>query len=177
MDASTAIPEVDEESDSESEVEVQHRSAFREVVRRNETRPVVPRSKREQKLLANPQQQTIGTKKRPNINQLAVLKQSTLESMFSRQGIVQESKLEDGIFAALDAETEQFQIDIALLLRLIKGGTGLRNKQVMMLADMEIMNSAFTRFYLFLPEFHRRKKLQVEAPKLPYTICFTSRYR
>jgi hypothetical protein len=69
------------------------------------------------------------------------------------------SKLEDDIFRALEGESEQFQIDVALLLRLVKGGPGLRNKQVMMLADMEIMNSAFTRFYLFLPEFHRRKKL------------------
>jgi len=94
MDPSTVIPEVDEESDSESEVEIQHHlSAFREVVRRNETRPVVPRSKREQKLLAHPQQATIGTKKRPTVGQLAVLKQSTLESMFSRQFIAQGSRI------------------------------------------------------------------------------------
>jgi|LauGreDrversion4_2_1035121.scaffolds.fasta_scaffold128204_1 hypothetical protein len=46
-----------------------------------------------------------------------------------------------------------------------------------MLADLEIMNKQFMRMYYFLPEFHRRKKLQVDPAKLPLTICFSSKYK
>jgi hypothetical protein len=32
----------------------------------------------------------------------------------------------------------------------------------LLLADLEILNKNFSRYYLYIPEFHRRKRLPVE---------------
>lgn len=110
------------------------------------------------------------------------MKQSTLENVFCRQmkiedakrkGIKQQSQLEIALFESLSKESESFQSDVILLINLIRGGPN----QSLMLADLEIMNKAFNRFYVFLPEFHKRKKLPIESSKIPFTICFTSRVR
>jgi hypothetical protein len=44
-----------------------------------------------------------------------------------------------------------------------------------LLADLEIINDQFMRYYCYIPEFHRRKKLPIESHKLTYSIVFSSR--
>jgi hypothetical protein len=76
-------------------------------------------------------------------------------------------------------ESENFKSDVRLLSLIVRGGLGNPRdpKEHLMLGDMEILTKHFNRWYLCIPEFHRRKKLPVEALKIPYTICFTTKYR
>ncbi len=46
-----------------------------------------------------------------------------------------------------------------------------------MLADLEILNRNFLRYYMYTAEYHRRKKLQVDPALLPLTIVFSSNKR
>lgn len=58
-------------------------------------------------------------------------------------------------------ESEDFKKGVELLTHLI--ATSDERPIPLLLADLEILNKNFSRYYLYIPEFHRRKRIPVEA--------------
>jgi hypothetical protein len=60
----------------------------------------------------------------------------------------------------LKSESEDFIKGVELLIHLT---ANLEERPTsLLLADLEILNKNFSRYYLYIPEFHRRKRLPVE---------------
>lgn len=67
----------------------------------------------------------------------------------------------------LKDEAEEFQVDILFLAHILRGGSSSIDCEdkspFLMLADQEILSKAFQKYYTFLPEFHRRKKIPIDS--------------
>ena len=61
----------------------------------------------------------------------------------------------------MKSESEDFIKGVELLIHLT--ATLEERPTSLLLADLEILNKNFSRYYLYIPEFHRRKRLPVES--------------